>query len=281
MRTLIVSNRLDPFNGNLGDFASDPSLYFPWLANARRVQLDRLGAWIIPSPRLGGANIIVGGGGLLAPNLPPFNFGWRRVVKNADPDRLVLWGAGLNSHLNSPVKPSSGKFNMYSSLSQFRLVGLRDDLHDYRWVPCPSVMLPEFSNDYPVEREAVVYDNWQFQWNKAALELPYMRNNRRFASSDVKRRAVSEVIAFLSSAETVLTSSYHGALWATLLGKKVVVTRPFSNKFMFFKHPPVILREDEEWREAAKRAQTYPDILGEYQQVTKDFADEVREIFGL
>lgn len=33
----------------------------------------------------------------------------------------------------------------------------------------------------------------------------------------------NETVAFLGSSEVVLTTSYHGLYWATLLGRKVVV----------------------------------------------------------
>jgi hypothetical protein len=273
VRTLIVSNRLDQFNGNIGDFASDPSLYFSWLKNASRVQLDRVGAGVIPIPRLGKTNVIIGGGGLLETTLPAFMWGVARIVRNADPQRTVVWGAGLNAHGTTATPPSY--------LKGLRLVGLRDYLPDeYRWVPCPSVLLPELQQDYKATREAVVYDNWQFPW-QVESGLPRMANNRRFASAATKRQAVSEVITFIGSAETVLTSTYHGALWATLLGRKVVLTRPFSSKFDHFRHQPVVLGEGEDWKNAAERAQAYPGVLDEYRTATNAFAEEVRQLFSL
>ncbi len=276
MSTLIVSNRLDPFNGNLGDFASDPSLYFPWLQSAKKMQLDRVGAKVLPIRRLRGANVIIGGGGLLETTLPAFKWGMERVIRHADPARTVVWGAGLNAH-----GADNATAILPSYLDDLALVGIRDYLPGRtRWVPCSSVLLPELQQDYKVTQEAVIYDNWQFPWVNDTF-LSRMVNNRRFASPAAKRAAVSQVIAFLGSAEVVLTSAYHGALWATLLGKKVVVTRPFSSKFNYFRHKPVVLEEGEQWQDAAERARAYPDVLDDYRTEVNKFADEVRALFRL
>ncbi len=281
MRTLIVSNRLDPFNGNLGDFASDPSLYFPWLANARKVQLDRLGARIIPVPSLQNYNIIVGGGGLIGTELALFRRGFERVLEQADLLSSVIWGAGFNTHLDKPTGQPHDAYALLKELDQFALVGLRDaGFSGVRYTPCPSVMMSALTRNYDIEQKAVVYDNWQFPWKDGDKKLPQLNNNRRFRSSNAKQKAVYEVIAFLGSAEVVLTSAYHGVLWATMLGKKVVVTRPFSTKFEHFRYPPVVLGQDETWQEAAARASIYTEALGVSRQLTEDFAEEVRELFG-
>ncbi|MDO8335370.1 MAG: polysaccharide pyruvyl transferase family protein [Candidatus Saccharibacteria bacterium] len=281
MRTLIVSNRLDPFNGNLGDFASDPSLYFPWLANARRVQLDRLGARIIPTPSLKSHNVIVGGGGLIGTELALFRRGFERVLEQTDLSLSVIWGAGFNTHLEEPADQPHDLYALLKELDRFALVGLRDaGLAEARYVPCPSVMMSALTRNYDIEQKAVVYDNWQFPWKDGDKKLPQMNNNRRFRSSNAKQKAVYEVIAFLGSAEVVLTSTYHGALWATMLGKKVVVTRPFSTKFEHFRYPPVVLEQNESWKDAAARACVYPRALHESRQLTEGFAAEVRELFS-
>ena len=279
--TLIVSNRLD-INGNLGDFASDPSLYFPWLAaDARNVQLDRLGARIIPTPRLKNSHIIVGGGGLIGTDLALFRWGFDRILRSTDRCLPVIWGAGFNAHCEAPVDPTHSPYALLEELDRFALVGLRDAVLGFRYVPCPTVMMPALLPHYPVPPQAVVCDNWHFPWENADEELPQMNNNRRFRSSKTKQNALLEVIAFLGSAEVVLTSTYHGALWATMLGKKVVITRPFSTKFDHFRYPPVVLGQNESWEDAAMRAYVYPDALNESLQLTEEFAAEVRELFGL
>jgi hypothetical protein len=55
-------------------------------------------------------------------------------------------------------------------------------------------------------------------------------------------------------ADVVVANTYHGAYWATLLGRRVIVAAPFSNKFFGFRHEPVIVRDMEEVGPAIKSA---------------------------
>ena len=54
---------------------------------------------------------------------------------------------------------------------------------------------------------------------------------------------------FVGSGAKVVTNSYHGAYWAMLLGRKVVLAAPYSSKFHHYRHPPEI-SEDRSWTPA-------------------------------
>jgi hypothetical protein len=61
----------------------------------------------------------------------------------------------------------------------------------------------------------------------------------------------ARIFAWLGSSETVVTNSYHGAYWATLFGRKVIVVNAYSGKFTHFHpsmQPPVV--EAKDWRTA-------------------------------
>lgn len=168
----------------------------------------------------------------------------------------ILWGAGVNTHeaKEATLPPFMGKFT---------LVGLRDWDVGYRWVPCPSCMDPAF--DIPRQRptrSVVVFDHMDIPVRVGSL--PRMSNR----VGDLRK-----VLDFLASGETILTTSYHGAYWATLLGRKVVVYG-WSNKFFHMKHPPAILEEEDWpslWRDAAKRAAVYPNALEECRDSNRRF----------
>ena len=49
-------------------------------------------------------------------------------------------------------------------------------------------------------------------------------------------------LAFLASGETVITSTYHGAYWGLMLGRKVIVV-PWATKFLGFRHPVTLCHE--------------------------------------
>lgn len=96
-------------------------------------------------------------------------------------------------------------------------------------------------------------------------EFPKLSNN-----SDIDK-----VIEFLGSAENVITNTYHGVYWATLLRKKVIaVPLRESSRFFFFKHPPrLVSKPDTNF----SLAQSY-DCLEECRQVNLDFYRDLCQI---
>ena len=81
------------------------------------------------------------------------------------------------------------------------------------------------------------------------------------------------MINFLGSAELVITNSYHGAYWATLLKRKVVVMQPFSSKFLGFRHPLVVANNFD--ITDIKNLPVYPNALKEAREANSKFAKKV------
>ncbi|MBX9720929.1 MAG: polysaccharide pyruvyl transferase family protein [Candidatus Obscuribacterales bacterium] len=149
-------------------------------------------------------------------------------------------------------------------LQRCPLVGVRDWGTAYDWVPCPSCLSPAF-DDQPQERHKVgFYEHWEIPLQNPGE--PLQKNNCEF----------NEAIAFLSSCETVVTNTYHGAYWATLLGKKVLV-EPINSKLLNMKHQPrVILNRD--WKANQKYAVAYPEALADCRAANISFS---RRVSGL
>jgi len=147
---------------------------------------------------------IVGGGG--AP----------RTMKYPLPGVKIAWGIGTTHR--------SGQF------ADFDLVGSRDKDHPEfaEWVPCASCMSPLFDEEYEVKHGKVFY-------SPSAPDRPDCMTNQG--------RPMEQVIEFLGSGEVVVTDSYHGAYWATLLGKITVIVNPHSAKFYQYKHQPVVIED--------------------------------------
>lgn len=275
---VLINNSRDMLNGNLGDAVSRHELYFSWLSGAPRADLTRVA--LMGDPRIKKRGFILGGGGLFD-SLNLFQLGIERITSQLeDSTPSVFWSAGVNHHI------TDGDMNrpkQLQGLEKFSLVGIRDYMpdSDFSWVPCSSVLLPELQKNYLITRPVVVYNNWQFRVKDVPSNIPTIDNNRRFHMATSKRRAVTEVIEFLGSAETVVTSAYHGALWATLLGRRVVVVSPFSTKFRYFRHMPGIVKRDTPWRVMVDSAIRYPGILPLYRQASLDFAEEVKTLFNL
>lgn len=115
-------------------------------------------------------------------------------------------------------------------LTDFTLIGSRDKDSPNYWVPCASCMSPLFDQTYPITVDIVTYTNTRNPVKEG-------RNNRC---------TMEEAVRFLSSGETVVTDSYHGMYWASLLGKEVVLRGIKTNLPKFHQMKDATLTECRE-----------------------------------
>lgn len=168
-----------------------------------------------------------------------------------------IWGAGQNS---------SGKdFQYPETMAKFDRVGIRDHGQDYNWAPCASCMHPALTKKYTVKNPVI----W-FEHKKQLIK------DKVFGSDSIPRFVnsgsnVEQTIELLGSAEVVLTNSYHGAYWATLLGRKAIVVGAWSSKFQYMKHQPAFMQADQNWRDVVDQATIYANALDECRSATEDF----------
>ena len=149
---------------------------------------------------------------------------------------------------------------------------MRDWDSEYRWVPCVSCMHPGFDKDYDIKNQFVWFEHKKRLIDGKfldALPAPRMLNTGQ---------NMSQILEFLGSAETVVTNSYHGVYWATLLKRKVVCI-PWGSKFNMFKHPPTMATE-KNWQDKIKDAKSYPFALHECREANLKFFDDVKELLG-
>jgi hypothetical protein len=89
---------------------------------------------------------------------------------------------------------------------------------------------------------------------------------------------LTKVLMFLSSGKTVLTNSYHGAYWALLMHRPVVIFHPFSNRFYGFK-PKVSFADESNWQRQLAHAETPPkDYLDECRYLNVQFGRKVTRL---
>lgn len=246
--------RIDP--NNIGDMRSAPALYFPFLAG------ESLDLEVLDERSVGavdGKFVVVGGSGCV-----DFD-GYAQKVAAVGGRRAagkVAWGCGTNTR---------GAFPDYGSLAGYDLVGVRDWGLPLRWVPCASCMDPLFDEvrDEPAVFPVVGYFHSGFA--RLNLGVPEMDNSTR---------DFGKALRHIASGEVVVTNSYHGAYWATLLGRSVVVVAPWSSKFFCFRHPPVMTAW-EDVGTAVCRAVCYLDALRECREANMAFAEDVRGLMGL
>lgn len=278
MRTQILNLHRRNTN-NVGDLLCAPFIYFPELlgSDAREIlgfrvadEPDREARLAYKGAFAEADMIIVGGGGLLEIDFfqPFFKF----LAENKRSDqKVVLWGAGHNSWQLGDWRHLKQSYTFDSGL--FDLIGIRDSDHQYPWVPCVSCMDATFDVPPEITREVGVYAHIGTIRNEAfRKQLPTGLDIRDNSCS------FSEVIEFLGSCELVLTDSFHGAYWATLLGRKVIAF-PSSSKFYDLRHP-VPLCAPEDWMRFRALARTYPEALTECRAVNVAFSDQIRELLS-
>lgn len=177
---------------NIGDKMCTPSLYYPYIES-----MD-----IRESISKSYTCIIYGGGAIANP-----------AIRHAFAQRVptIFWGGGSTQR--------GSKTHKVPHYNVFDLCGTRD-YGQGEWLPCVSCKHPAFDIEYEPRRKVVYYGHKKV----APLQgSPYMDN---------EHPNMWEVVAFLGSAEKVVTSSYHGMYWARLLGKNVEVFG-FGSKFYY------------------------------------------------
>jgi hypothetical protein len=270
-------------HSNVGDMMSTPSLYLPDLSS----NVQYLSVALNKLPNFTNRDLLIVGGGGLLDQKPA----WNEIITSAA-SRLstVGWGLGLNANIpfaklytnlsvSSMVqlrqtKAATKKLTPSKVVSMFALLGIRDELGDtFRWVPCASALSPLLSKAYPVKWKYGI-----FMHKHVAFNIPEaMASSYKVMFNNVT--CMADVVEFLGNSEIVLTSSYHGMYWATLLGKRVIVCQPFSSKFLLFKYPPAVLLG--EWtsadlEKALSSTTVYPDSLRECREANMKFYYDIK-----
>lgn len=237
---------------NVGDQFSTPSKYYKKLGYTDSVNHH---------PILKDEICVIGGGGLMHESFQVMLKKRMDVMAN----RCIFWGVGSNNHsiMNS-------YFHDY--LSKAALVGVRDYVGDYRWVPCASCKHPVFDICINVKPK---YDYVYLLHSSAKKELPgWVDKSKHVIYNDTED--IVHICMQLSLGDTIVTNTYHGAYWSTLMGKKVIVV-PFSNRFLRMKHEPLIVDKTASIKDVSKLTRAYPKALQECREANDSFYTDVME----
>lgn len=303
MTKCYVVHRID--KNNVGDMASNPLQYFLKPDDYKVIDVTNISATHIPD----NMPVVVGGGGLLVNNfienslrdltvssdknnlLKLANNYWKEVsssnkgvrdeffarlnplvkefvdkLKNNNGPRII-WGAG---HNNDYVKKIKVGLDYPDWLRDFDLVGIRDYNQQYDWVPCASCMHPALRKKYIIKNDVI----W-FEHKKQLIK------SSEFGSDPIPRfinsgNNIEQTIELLGSANTIITNSYHGVYWGTLLKKRVIVVDAWSSKFNAMKHPPYFLTKGENWKDCFENVPIYDIALDECIAATEQYWNKVK-----
>jgi len=209
---------------NVGDRASSPATYLDFGGRVKTMDVGRY----LKNPPTWVPDLLVVGGGV-------WRHDYQAISKRPElaGTAKVAWGVGVSrqnlsrSPLDAHVKKSEG-WDMYAH----RDVGLEG-----RFLPCASCLHPAF-DDPPAPSHEVVY--FAHHW---LAPLPACRGIGPYRTN--RSDCIEEVVDFLASGEVIVTSSYHGAYWGRLLGRKVAMI-PRASKFFHLPPAPVSLAEHRE-----------------------------------
>lgn len=238
-------------NRNVGDKNCSPLQYFafPGATVAADVR-GLLGA----TPSDESIEAVILGGGTMARWIPKGQF-------PADA-KLIAWSVGytqrelLQRHTDTYHAAAAHLCGLYGNRDWGSDVG--------EYVPCVSCMHPAFDEDYEVQHELVFYGH-EILSPFHGVPGPRLTN---------AEESMSRAIAFLGSGATIVTSSFHGAYWGILLGRRVVVV-PFGSKFYHLRWPVPLVQD---WREGLSQATAFPDALEESRALNEVFYDRVLEV---
>ncbi len=299
----VVVHRVD--GNNVGDMASNPLQYFLNREDYEVVDAASIGSAIY-DPHL---PMIVGGGGLVdndfmgeffsqlfeSPDTQQlqrmsadrwtlcnpiykelydqFNIRYHGLIeeylRQMPPSTAprFIWGAGHNG----PPETEFIKIRWPRAFGKFRLIGLRDfdPASKFHWVPCASCMHPAFDKTYEIKNDII----W-FEHKKQLIKDFGTDPIPRFINSGDN---MEQTIELLGSANTILTNSYHGAYWGTLLKKKVIVVGgAWSSKFKFMKYQPVLLGKKEHWKDVIETTPIYENALEDCRRANKEYWELIK-----
>jgi len=242
-------------SANLGDYASSPLNYFDFpFDTAKR----NMGEWPKYKDDIKDKVVIIGGGGHF--HLPTLDYANGRMMSleeiKATASHVIGWGIGSNIHEEKEVIYPG------NCTDGFLLLGVRDQAQGMEWVPCASCMDKVFHFRYKASEDVVIFEH-------PGEQIPVDAPRICAAGKDYKK-----AIEFIAKGKTVITNSYHGAYWGILLGRKVVVYKPFSSKFYAI-HPNVVFTDGSDVAAKIKMAKTDRSFLNKCRTANKIFYEKV------
>jgi hypothetical protein len=264
--------RADPTN--VGDAFCPPFIYFPF-KNKRYIDILNINQ----NTTFHRDEIIIVGGGGLGKEFFKEKIDTIIDLKEKYNLKIIAWGVGydLNVDKSSILSPEE---NLISNIFDgFDIIGTRVYLKQkyeqkiYEYVPCVSCMhdaLYTLRNEQKKLKKVGVYSHKRIPLNTFFPEYDHLTN---------EGMDLINVLNFISSYEFIITNSYHGVYWATLLNKKVICV-PFKSGLYSFKDKPTYLSKYQASKDDFEKAINYPYSLDESRELNFNFYRKIFEEFG-
>jgi hypothetical protein len=258
---------------NLGDWIASPYYYFPDFFQKYTCVLHS--TWAILWHEIESDDIVIFGGGGLIDNSNSLNQVLNRLLDKCK--NVIVWGAGSHKYSHDNV------FGIQSSsvpvkFEKAAMVGIRDYKHPYNlpFLPCASCLHPAFDlkdSNIQVKRRVGAM--------KHGLDSTFGISG--VPSFITNSHSITEIARYILESETMIVTSYHGAFWSMLLGRKVIVleSRKGIEKYRYFKYPVAFCKDnikyDEEYMtKIASELPDLPDFLKEARKINLEFFEKVK-----
>jgi len=209
--------------------------------------------------------VIVGGGGL---GTHFFAQHLNRITDKSRKYKLIAWGVGVDNitDMSGNILDPGQEYDLHGQwFDDFDEIGTRvwSEHPRFKWVPCSSCLHPAFFKYREIRPSRLlgIYNH-----KRVPLVQP---GNTEFSVMDNAGDNLIEKLEFISSHEYIVTNTYHGVYWATLLNRKVICV-PFKSGLFSFKHKPTYSNgalSDE----ILQLAQSYPESLEECRSTNIDY----------
>jgi hypothetical protein len=239
---------------NSGDHYSTPAHYFDF-PGKKVFHISQLLKGLVPE-----STAAIFGGGSIEPVLR-----LRKIHHSISAKYKIAWGVGTSAH---------GKVTHGPLVDDLDLLGIREygreaSVAGAVYVPCASCMLPQLEKTHEVRHDVVLFVNADEKIAKPAIKgIPTLDNTA----------SIDAILNWFGSADTVVTNSFHGVYWATLMKKKVVCL-PYSSKFHGFKFPPV-MSDEASWKGAMASATVYSEALEDCRAINQTFYRRVQDLIA-
>ncbi len=255
-------------NTNVGDWYCSPSRYFPFRLNKVYDILDI--KMDVANERL----VIVGGGGL---GQKYFLKHIKRLSEKSRNYKLIAWGVGVDEIVDrNNVLDDANRYELYGEwFKDFDEIGIRVFSEDqkYRYVPCVSCLHPDLFKFREIKPQKLI----GIYSHKRVTLMPE-KNASGLAVCDNSGADLQQKLEFISKHEYIVTNTYHGVYWATLLNRKVICI-PYKSGCFSFKHRPAYSGGDLS-DEILHSAKNYPDSLEECRLLNLNYYSYLIEKYG-
>ena len=253
---------------NVGDWWCPPFRYFPFKPSVIGDILDQ--SFSLENTK----TLILGGGGIGSDFFRPF----LKEIEKKNIETTVLWGGGVDVKVIKNELLTSKEQDLHGNYFDFMTeVGTRvfSSPQKFTYIPCTSCMNNLFFKYREVKPKHLlgVYSH---------KRVPLLENDDKdiYPRQDNNGDDLEEKLKFLASCEYIITNTYHGLYWATLLERKVIVL-PFKSGLFSFKYSPVFCFDGKITDELLNKARIHTGVLEESRKLNFGFYKYLADKYDL